>query len=66
MEVLLELWDICMIERDRLIIFYFVIGILIINKTHILSLNDTGQLITYIIRVLRVNNLKELADLYHL
>ena len=66
LELLYEFWDIYLLERDRLFLFYIIIALLVIKRDKILQKREMGHLLCYLSKEMRITSLKELGALYQI
>lgn len=46
--LLYEVWEIFLFERDKYMIFYFAVAVMIVHREQILQLNTIEQLLHYL------------------
>jgi hypothetical protein len=61
--LLYEVWEIFLFERDKYMIFYFAVALMIVHREQILQLNDIGQMIGYLSQI-SIENFQVLAETY--
>lgn len=61
--LLYEVWEIFLFERDKYMIFYFAVALMIVKREQILQLNDIGQLIGFLSEM-KIDNFQVLAEIY--
>jgi hypothetical protein len=61
--LLYEVWEIFLFERDKFLIFYFAVALMVVNREQILQLNTLEQLLTYLPQI-KIENFSVLAETY--
>ena len=63
LSLLYEVWEIFLFERDKLMIFYFAVGLMITKRDHILSLGNIEKLLKYLPNI-RIDGYQDLSNVY--
>jgi hypothetical protein len=63
LSLLYEIWEIFLFERDKFMIFYFAVGLMITNRKHILGLSNIERLLKYLPNI-RIEGYSKLSEVY--
>jgi hypothetical protein len=61
--LLYEVWEIFLFERDKYMIFYFAVAVMIVHREQIMQLNSMEQLLHYL-QSITLENYSLLAEAY--
>jgi len=63
LSLLYEIWEIFLFERDKFMIFYFAVGLMITKRDYILSLSSIDKLLKYLPNI-KLEGYEELSKIY--